>query len=180
LLAALSADTGKVRQLNPSTNLVLAVLAGLGLLASLSLDWFAAPVIDPTPTDGPVERGAFQVSQVFATHAKGTVSGNTALGSGRMALVLLVVLVAILAAAVSVASLRRHAEDALHLAALATPVVVIALAAAHPGTSAAISIHYGLLVSLATAIFMASASWHGASMRQKHAAPTRPRYGVTR
>ena len=75
-----------MRQLNPSTNLVLTILAGLGLLGSLSLPWFAAPVTDTVGTDGPIERGAFQVGQVFATSAKGTVSGSDALGSARAAL----------------------------------------------------------------------------------------------
>ena len=177
---ARSADTGRVRQLNPSTNLVLTFLAGLGLLASLSLPWFAAPVADTVDTDGPIERGAFQISHVFATHAGGTVSGSDALGGGRTVLVALVVLVTLLAIAVTIASVRRAAEDTLRIVAPASPLVVIALAVMHPGTTTAVSVHYGTLVALAAVSLMASAAWHGASMRQKYVAPARPRFDATR
>jgi hypothetical protein len=166
-----------VRQLNPSTNLVIAILAGLGLLASLSVSWFAAPVTDPTVTDGPIEQGAFQVSQVFATHAKGTVSGSDALGSSATVLVAVVGLVALLALAVTVASVRKPAEDGLRLAALAAPVVLLILIVAHSGTNVPVRIHYGVLVASIASLVMASAAWQGAAMRQKHAAPVRPRYG---
>jgi hypothetical protein len=170
-----------VRQLNPSTNLILSVLAGLGLLGSLSMSWFAAPVEDPTATDGPIERAAFHVSQVFATSAKGTVSGTDALGSsGRMILVALVCALALLALAVSTPSIRRQAEGAMHLLALAVPVVVIAVAVAHRGTTTPVSMHFGTLVGVALALFMASAAWQGASMREKPKPVVRPRYGSVR
>jgi hypothetical protein len=169
-----------VRQLNPSTNLMLAVIAGLGLLGSLSLSWFAAPVPDPESADGPIESGAFQVSQVFATSAKGTVDGTTALGDARMALVAIVVLVALLALAVLTPSIRRQAEDVLHLVALAVPVIVVAVAIAHPGTTAPVHLHYGTLIAIALSLFMASSAWHGARMREKRKPAARPRYGATR
>ncbi len=169
-----------MRQLNPSTNLILTVLAGLGLLGSLSLPWFKAPVVDPTGTDGPVERAAFQVAQVFSTSAKGTVSGNDALGSARLAIVILVALLAVVALAVSTPAIRRQSEDFMRLLVIGAPVVVIVAAVAHPGTTAPVSLHYGMLVSFVLAAFMASAAWHGANMRAKQAAPVRPRYGSAR
>jgi uncharacterized membrane protein len=169
-----------VRQLNPSTNLMLAVITGVALLASMSLPWFAAPVEDPTATDGPIERGAFAVSQVFATSAKDTVDGTAALGGARMALVGIVVLVALLALAVLTPSIRRQAEDVLHLVALAVPVVVLIAAVSHPGTTAPASLHYGTLVALALSLFMASAAWNGARMREKRKPQARPRYSSAR
>ncbi|MEA2126901.1 MAG: hypothetical protein QOI80_3683 [Solirubrobacteraceae bacterium] len=168
-----------MRQLSPTTNLVLAVLAGLGLLGSLSLDWFATPVTDPTGTDGPVERAAFQVSHVFGTHAKGAMTGTDALGSGRSVLIGLIAAVALIAIAVTIPSVRKTAEDALRVVALAGPVVVIVLAAMRPGTDLPVSLHYGTLVGLVAALLMASAAWQGASMRAKRAAPARPRYGTS-
>lgn len=167
-----------MRQANPSTNLVLAILAGLGLLGSLSLSWYAAPVTDSVDTDGPVERGAFQVSQVFAAHAKGVISGNDALGSGRMALVALVAVVALVAFAVGTPALRRPAEDLLRVVAIAAPIVVIVAAAAHPGTNTPVRLHYGMLIGFAAALLMASAAWHGATMREKRKPPVRTRYGT--
>lgn len=164
--------------MDPATNLVLAVLAGLGLLGSLSLDWYAAPVVDQTSTDGPVERFAFQVAHVFDTSATGLVSGHEALGGGRDVLIALVAVVALLAVAVSLASLRQGAENLMRVAALAGPVVVAVVAIAHPGDSASLRIHSCLLLGLAATVLMSSSSWHGANMRQKRAAPARPRYGA--
>jgi hypothetical protein len=169
-----------VRQLNPSTNLVLTVLAGLGLLASLSLPWFAAPAADPTSTDGQIERGAYQLGKVFATDAQGAVSGTDALGGARVAIVALVGALALVALAVSAPAMRRQAEDLMRLLVIAAPIVVIAAAVTHPGTTTPVNIHYGMLVSFVLVAFMASAAWHGANMRAKKAAPVRPRYGPAR
>jgi hypothetical protein len=161
-----------VRQFSPSTNLVLAVLAGLGLLGSLSLHWFAMPTTDPTPTDGPVERGAYQVGQFFSTHAKSQITGTDGVGGGRTLLVALVAVVLLTVLAVSTPSLRRHAEDLLQLLALAAPVVVIGVVIAHSGTgNAPVRIHYGFLIALAITLVMSSAAWQGATMREKRKAP---------
>lgn len=166
-----------MRQLAPASNLVLAVFAGLGLLASLTLPWFAAPSQSPNSTDGPVERGAYQVEQVFATSAKGMVDGTDALGSGQTALLVLVGVVTVLGVLIGANVMRHKVEDVLHLVALAAPIVVLAVALPHPGTDADLRIHYGLIVGLAATLLMSSAAWHGASMRAKHKAPVRPRYG---
>lgn len=166
-----------MRQLKPSTNLVLAVLAGLGLLASLGLPWYAAPVADTTVTDGPVERFAFQVAQVFATSAKGTVTGSAGLGDARVALIAVVAVIALVAVAVGMPAIRRQSEDLMRVVAVAAPLVVIVAAVAHPGATQPVRIHYGLLVSLALVALMVNAAWHGANLREKRAAPTRPRYG---
>ena len=165
-----------MRQLTPVTNLVVSVLAGLGLLASLGLAWYAAPASDPVATDGPIERGAYQVGHVFASSAEGMVSGNDALGDSRLALVALVALIVMLAGAVAVPALRAAAEDTLRLVSLATPVVFIVIAFAHPGTSSALHLHYGLLIGFAAALLMASTAWQGATLRAKTPPPARPRY----
>lgn len=166
------ADTRRVRQLSPSSNLALAVLAALGLLGTLSLPWFAAPAADLTATDGPVERGAFQVSHFFGTSARGMVSGSDALGGARSVLYALVLVVVVLAAAVAMAGVRKQAEDLLRVVALAAPVLVIGTAVAHPGTVAAVHVHYGALVALLVSALMASAAWQGCSMRYKAKAPS--------
>lgn len=163
-----------MRQLTPSTNLVLAVLAGLGLLASMSLNWYAAPSTDPNQYDGPIETAAYQVGQVFATSAPGQVSGSTALGSGQAVLVILVALVALLTLAVWTPSLRSQAETALQLVALAGPVVVIVVAATHSGIHTPVRLHYGLIIAFAISLVMASAAWQGAGMRLKKKTPAVP------
>lgn len=166
-----------MRQLTPSTNLVLAVLAGLGLMGTLTLPWFAAPEESPNPTDGPVERVAWQIGHVFATSARGMVDGNDALGGSRMVLFGVVIVIALLGLTVAANVARAGAEDLLRTAAIAVPVAVVALAIAHPGTDAPLRLHYGFVVAFAVALFTANAAWHGASWRQKHAAPARPNYG---
>lgn len=170
------ADTTRVRQLSPSSNLVVAVLAALGLLGTLSLPWFAAPAVDSVGTDGPVERGAYQVSHFFQTHAKGMVDGKDALGGARSVLFVLVAVVLVLTAAVSVAAVREQAENLLRLAALAGPVAVIAVAVAHPGATGPVHVHYGALVAFAVSLLMASAAWQGSSMRQRAKATSTVRF----
>ena len=162
-----------MRQLNPSSNLILAVLAGLGLLASLSLSWYAAPAEPPNPDDGPIERGAWQVGYVFATSARGQVEGGDAIGDGRLFLVAAVVLIAILGLAISLNAGRQGAEGLLRGVALSVPVLVIGLALVHPGTDAPVRVHYGMVIALGIAALTASAAWHGASWRPKHAPPVR-------
>ncbi len=169
-----------MRQLNPPTNLILAVLAGLGLLATLSLPWFAAPAEAPNPDDGPIERGAWQVGHVFATSAKGMVDGDDAVGGGRVFLLAAVAVVAVLGLLISANAARKTVEDLLRAVALALPVLVIGLAVAHPGSDAPLRLHYGVVIAFAVSLLAANAAWHGASWRAKHAAPVRPRYGSAR
>lgn len=156
-----------MRQLSPSSNLALAVIAALGLLGTLSLPWFATPAVDTVATDGPIERGAFQVAHFFATGAKGMIDGNDALGGARSVLFVLAVVVIVLAAAVSVSAVRKQAEDLLRVVALAAPVVLIGTVVAHPGLTAPAHVHYGSLVALLACLLMASAAWQGSSMRHK-------------
>ncbi len=166
-----------MRQFSPTTNLVLAVLSGFGLLASLTMPWFAAPVQDLVATDGPVERAAFQVGQVFATSAEGTVSGTDALGSAQVLVFGLVVIIALLAVAVVVPALRRQAEDIMRVAVYTAPLVVLVAAFTHPGVATPVRLHYGLLVSFVLTALMSSAAWHGANMRHQRAAQAPRRYG---
>ena len=161
----------RVRQFQPSTNLVLAVLAGLGLLASTSLHWYAAPTTDPNQFDGPIETAAYHLGQTFSTTAPGQLSGSAALGSGMSVLVLLVAVIALLALAVWTPSLREHAETGLQLVALATPVVVIVVAVLHSGTHASVRPHSGVVIAFAISLVTASAAWQGATMRQKRKVP---------
>ena len=163
-----------MRQLKPTTNLVLSVLMGAALLASLGLPWYATPTEDPNPNNGPVERGAYQIGQVFATSARGMVDGTDAAGGGRMLLFGLVALVALVALAISVDAIRRGAEDFMRVVALLAPVVVAFVAITHPGTEGDVRLHYGMLVGFLAVFAMSSAAWHGASLREKPA-PAKPR-----
>jgi hypothetical protein len=156
-----------VRQLDPVSNLVLSALAGLGLLGSLSLPWFVPPGHSTTDTDGPVERAAWQVSHFFGSNVPGKTSGSDALGSSRGLLVILVAVVAGLACAVAVPQIRKTAEDLLRMAGFAAPVAVIFLVVMHSGTDRPVTVHYGALVSFVAAAFMASAAFHGSSMRTR-------------
>ena len=162
-----------MQQLNPATNLCLAVLAGLGLLASLTLPWYAAPAEAPDPTAGPVEQSGWRLGYVFATSARGMVDGEEAVGNGRTLLLAALGLIVLLGLAVAANAARQAAEDALRVVALGLPVLVAVLAITHPGTEAPLQLHYGMLVAFAVTLLTSSAAWHGASWRQKHTAPVR-------
>jgi hypothetical protein len=157
-----------MRQLSPATNLALSCLSALGLLATLSLPWFAPPVPDTTDTDGPVERTAWAISRVF-THHDHAISGSDALGSGRTLVYLLAAAVLSMAALATVQRLRAYLRDALRAIALATPLLIFALALQRPGTSATLNLHWGLLVALGVAVLAASCAWHGSEIRGKRA-----------
>jgi hypothetical protein len=170
-----------MQQLNPVTNLFLAVLAGLGLLGSLTLPWYAAAKVSPNVTDGPIERAAWQVGHVFSTEAGGQIDGAEALGGARVTVLVIVALVAVLALAVSLNLARRHAEDLLRMVAIAAPFALLVVAIVHPGTGEAdVSVHYGVFVGFAAMLLCSNAAYHGAAWREKRAAPARPRYGVMR
>lgn len=156
-----------MRQLDPVTNLVLSALASLGLLATLSFPWFAAPAASTNPTDGPVERGAWQVGHFFSHDVKGRVSGDDAVGGGGSVLIVVAAVIIGLALAVGVPAVRRQAEDMLRVAGFAAPVAVIFLAVSHSGTTGAVRIHYGVAISFAVAVFVASCAYHGATLRQR-------------
>ena len=162
-----------MQQLNPSTNLLLAVLAGLGVLASLTLPWYAAPAESPDLEAGPIERGAWQVGYVFATSARGMVDGEDAVGNGRTFLMVAVGVIALLALAIAFNAARQAAEDTLRVVALVLPVLVGVLAVTHPGTEGPLQLHYGMLITFAITAFAASSAWHGASWRQKHVTAAR-------
>lgn len=165
-----------MRQLSPASNLVLAVLAGLGLLASLTTPWYATAMVSPNETDGPIERAAWQVGHVFGPGDSRTVDGAVALGGAQPALLTVVAVVGALALAIALNLLRQPAEDLLRLVAFAIPPVFVILAVGHPGEDGDVNLSYGMLIGFAAALLMASASFHGASWRRKHPAPARPRY----
>ena len=166
--ARVPADTGhSMRQISPATNLLLACLAGLGLLATLSAPWYAPPVPDKDIYDGPVERAAFAFSKVFG-HNPHAVSGSDALRGPETLLVVLVAAVVILCGLAAVPSLRRYVRDVLRGVAIAIPVVVFYLIFDRPD---GMDIHWGVIAAFAMAVFTATAAWHGSAIRVRRAAP---------
>jgi hypothetical protein len=156
-----------MRQISPATNLVLACLAGLGLLGMLGTPWYAPKVPDKTITDGPVERGAFAIAHVF-THHNRSVTGLDALGATQTLLLGLVAAIVVLAVLEGVPALRAHVRDFLRAVAIAVPVIVFYLIWDRPGK---LDIHWGVLAAFAVACFMANAAWHGSAIREKRVAP---------
>jgi hypothetical protein len=156
-----------MRQISPATNLVLACLAGLGLLGSLGQPWYAPPVKDPNGYDGPVERTAYAVSKVFSQH-DGAVSGADALGNTQTVLTGLVAAVIVLCVLAGVPALRSYVRDVLRAVAIALPLIVFYTVVDRPTRQ---DIHWGVLAAFAIAAFVASAAWHGSAIRVKRAAP---------
>lgn len=156
-----------MRQLSPVTNLVLAVLAGLGLLASLGLPWYAAPATSSMTTDGPVERAAWQIGHFFQGDALGLVSGHEALGASQASVAVLVFAVALAAVGMAAAGTRRPAADLLRILAPLAPLMIAALGVSSAGRDAQGVVHFGFAVSVALSILLASAATHGARLRAR-------------
>ena len=156
-----------MRQISPVTNLVLAALAGLGLLGSLSQPWYAPPVSDPNEYDGPVERGAFTFGKVFSHH-DGAVSGADALQNTQTLLYGVVAAIIVLCVLAGVPALRSMVRDVLRAVALALPLIVFYLLVDRPD---GMDVHWGVIAAVGIAAFVASAAWHGSAIRVKRAAP---------
>ena len=155
-----------MRQFSSATNLVLACLGALGLIGSLGFPWYAAPVKDTDVYDGPIERGAFHLARVFS-HSDATTSGGAAAGSAKpLVFGLAALIIALAAVGLSPAS-RAKVRDALRAVALVSFPVLLYLAAAHPGTTGKVAIHWGLPATFAIAVFTFSAAWHGGEVRLK-------------
>jgi hypothetical protein len=156
-----------MRQISPASNLVLACLAGLGLLASLSAPWYAPSVPDTNDYDGPIERAAWTVAHVFQ-HNSHAVTGSDGLGTSKTLLFILVAAVIVLSILASVSALRVYVRDVLRAVAIAMPLIVFYLMIDRPRD---LVIHWGVLVAMLIAIFVATASWHGSAIRVKRPAP---------
>ena len=168
--SARRADTGGVRQLTPVTNLILACFAGLALMSSLGLPWYGAPV--PTPDGlGPMEATGERLARVFTNDAA-TTTGSDALADQRVLVFGAVLAVIGLCSVMLIPVIRRALCDALRALALLLPIAVLVTAI---NAADGMELRWGLIVSVAIGLFMANASWHGASVRapRKPAPPAR-------
>ena len=151
-----------MRQIAPGTNLVLAALAALGLLGTLGLPWYAPLDEDPNQYDGGLEHAAYRIAGVFRERP-GAVSGGDALGDARVLLLGLVALVVVVCILTAVRPLRPYVRELVRVVALGLPAIVLYRTIDPP--AAELTLHWGLLVSLAVAVFAASAAWHGGKIR---------------
>ena len=159
-----------MRQLTPVTNLLLACFAGLGLMASLRLPWYGAAEATPANT-GPMEAMGSRLARVFTTDTA-TTTGADALADQRVLVLGAALGVIGLCSVMLIPVIRRALCDALRALAILLPIAVLA-AAVHGANG--LELRWGLIVSLATGLFMANAAWHGASVRapRKAAPPAR-------
>jgi hypothetical protein len=157
--------TDTMRQMSPASNLVLACLAGLGLLGVLGAPWYAPPLPDANSYDGPVERTAFAFSTIFR-HNDGVVTGNDALGDTRYLLFGLVAAVILLSGLAFVPAMRRHVRDVLRGVSLVLPLVVLFRLVDRPGPGE-VDVHWGVVAAFFIAVFTASSAWHGSAIRER-------------
>jgi hypothetical protein len=159
-----------MRQLSPLTNLLLACLSALGLVAALGLPWYAPaqaltdPALGLSDEQGPMEQFADRFARTF-TSGGDTLTGSDAVGTSRELLVIVAVAVMVLSAAMLVPALRAIGRDVLRAVALVAPLALIYLAFDTPGASTALEIRWGLVVGVLVSAFMASSAWHGAGIR---------------
>jgi hypothetical protein len=170
-----------MRQLTPVTNLMLACLCAVGLVGALELPWFA--LVDPAsgPSaqaikdgQGPMESFAGQVVRTFSSEGVAT-SGSDVLGGERTLLMVVAALIVVLSIAMLIPALRAALRDLLRAVGLAAPLLVLFVAIQAPAADG-LEFRWGLVCTVAIALFMASAAWHGSSARSPRAvAAARPR-----
>ena len=165
-----------MRQFTPITNLLLACLAGVGLVVSLGLPWYgsAASVSDPSSAEvgtiaGPIDSTASLVARWFSS--EGTVAtGADALGTPGKGLLALAAITIVLSVAMLVPVLSRFAKEGLRIVPLAAPALVVLHMANMPG-STPLELRWGIFAALGAGLLMASSAWHGSSLRAHRKAP---------
>ena len=162
-----------MRQLSPLTNLVLACLAALGLVASLGLPWYATS--PPAEDIGPMEAMGERLLRTFTSDGAPT-TGADALGPNRTIILIAACAVIVLCTALLVPALRGALRDVTRAVAIATPIAVLATAVR---AADGLELRWGLVVSVAVGLFMANATWHGAAVRQRRPAPAPGRRATT-
>lgn len=160
-----------MRQLSPVTNLLLVLLAAAGLVATLGLPWYA-PAVGAEASAGSMEAIAEHIRRWFDTAGTQTFTGESTLGWGESALVLVAAAAALLALATLVPPLRGSLiSDLLRFAPLAAPFVVLVQMLSQPRPG--MELRWGAFVALGVAGLLASAAYQGASARRPKAPPAR-------
>jgi hypothetical protein len=163
-----------MRQLTPLTNLMLACLCAVGLVGSLELPWYAP--VDPgsgpssqaiRDGQGPMESFVDQFGRTFRSDQTG-VSGHDLLAGNRTVVMTLALMVIALCLGMAVPVFRSTVRDVLRAVGLVAPILVLLLAVRAPAAEG-LEFRWGLVVSVAIALFMASAAWHGSSARTPRA-----------
>ena len=171
-----------MRQLNPLSNIVLACLAAVGLVASLSLPWYAPAVIHGKTdlgavaegeADGPMQHFSDWVQRVFSTGGR-TVSGADALGNQKMIILGIAVVVAVMCLVMLLPAMRPLLRDIVRVVGLLAPAAVLWLGFVDKPGNVQLEIRWGLIVSALVAFFMASCAWHVGSVRKQKVAAVRP------
>jgi hypothetical protein len=156
-----------MRQLSPLTNLMLAVLASIGVAITLGLPWYAAtPVVPNDPASG-VESAAAAIARWFTSDGS-TVTGTEALRGAESALLLACGLTALLSMAVLAGPIRSYLRGPLKLVALSAPVIVVVHLFHQPVGE---ELRWGTFVALAASLLMANSAYHGAEIRDPRPAP---------
>ncbi|HEX8207310.1 MAG TPA: hypothetical protein VF587_14710 [Solirubrobacteraceae bacterium] len=157
-----------MRQVSPATNLLLACLSAIGLVAAFDLPWFAPP-LDVDPGLGAVERAATQFAGVFQ-HADASMTGRDAFADAGLLLTGMPAAIVVLSLLMAVPALRDVVREPLRAVAFGAPLVVAYLVVARPGTAQG-EVHWGALAGLALSVFLTSAAWHGSALKARRPVP---------
>jgi O-antigen/teichoic acid export membrane protein len=157
-----------MRQVSPATNLLLACLSAVGLLAVFDLPWFAPPV-KADDSVGAVEQTAAQFAAMFQ-HADRAMTGHDAFADAQTLLTVMPAAIIGLCLLMAVPVLRDLVREPLRAVAFGTPLVVAYLVFARPGDATG-TLHWGALAGMAVSLFLTSAAWHGSALRGPRPAP---------
>jgi len=167
--------------LSPLTNIVLALLAAVGIVPVLAQPWFAAAVDSNDGFQGPVELMGEAIGRWFGSSGT-TATGAEVLATGEAVLLAVVAATVVLVLAMLVPGLRMSVRSLVRLLPFAAPVVVLVLIVSE-ASSSAVEPRWGAFAALAVATFMASSAYNAGDMPVPkpasggHRPPTPPPYG---
>jgi hypothetical protein len=156
-----------MRQLSPLTNLMLAVLASVGVVVTLGLPWYATDSVLPNDPATGIESAAAAIARWFTSDGA-TISGTEALQKAESGLLLVCGMTALLSMLVLAGPIRNYLRGPLKLVALSAPVIVTIHLFHQPVGE---ELRWGTFVALAASLLLANAAYHGAEIRDPRPAP---------
>jgi hypothetical protein len=159
---------GAVSQFNPLTNLLLACLAAMGLVPALGLPWYATavPMSQAEVDKGQIELTAENVARWFTSDGQ-TFTGTETLTGAKTALLVIAAVTIALCVLVLLPQMRSTARGLLRLVPLAAPAIVLVHLFHQPGSNAGTELRWGVFVTLAISVLMASAAYQGGELQDR-------------
>lgn len=157
-----------MRQLSPQTNIILALLAAIGVPVTLGLPWYARASVAATDdgSGGSVEAAFAAIARWFTSDGT-TYTGSEALTRAETALLAVCAVAAVLVLMLLVPSLRFVRSPA-RLVGFAAPAIVAVHLFLRPAGE---ELRWGTFAALAASLLLANSVYHAAEIRDRRPKP---------